>query len=211
MKPFYTPPSIIKKISKEYVWESACNKVLLTFDDGPTIENTEKIIRLLNDLRIKTVFFCVGNNIKYNKQLSDIIISNGHAIGNHTFNHRRLIGLNCKEIKKEIRMTNEILYDNHNYHACYFRPPYGIPVFGLSKILQSFNLKNIMWSLLTMDYKDDIRVVKFAVENYLKNNSIVVLHDNKKSKKIILDSIKIIVDEVAAKGFEIGEPSECLN
>ena len=51
-----------------------------------------------------------------------------------------------------------------------------------------------MWSLLTYDYKNDINIVKFAINNYLNSNSIIVLHDSNKSKNIIADSIKYIVE-----------------
>ncbi|MBZ0200165.1 MAG: hypothetical protein K8H86_09880, partial [Ignavibacteriaceae bacterium] len=71
-------------------------------------------------------------------------------------------------------------------------------------------LKNIMWSLLTYDYKNDINVVKFAVQKFLKDNSIIVLHDSLKSKEIIADSIELIINEAEKKGFTFGEPDECL-
>jgi hypothetical protein len=71
-------------------------------------------------------------------------------------------------------------------------------------------MKCVMWSLLTYDYKNDFDVVKFAVSKYLRSNSIVVLHDNNKSKDVIKDSINFIADEAARKGYSIGEPIECL-
>ena len=68
-----------------------------------------------------------------------------------------------------------------------------------------------MWSLLTYDYKNDLEVVKFGVKKYLRNNSIIVLHDNIKSKNIILDSISLIVDEARSRNYQFGEADECLN
>jgi len=71
-------------------------------------------------------------------------------------------------------------------------------------------MKNVMWSLLTYDYKNDLSIVKYSVKKYLRKNSIIVLHDSLKSKDIICDSIKFIAEEAAQKGFEFGEPEECL-
>ena len=68
-----------------------------------------------------------------------------------------------------------------------------------------------MWSLLTYDYKNNLSIVKFAVEKYLKHKSIIVLHDSNKSKNIITDSISIIADEVNRKNYQFGEAGECLN
>ena len=61
-----------------------------------------------------------------------------------------------------------------------------------------------MWSLLTYDYKNDLNIVKFAVNNYLMHNSIIVLHDSNKSKSIITDSIKYIVEATLKFEYQIG-------
>ena len=68
-----------------------------------------------------------------------------------------------------------------------------------------------MWSLLTFDYKNDLNIVKFALDHYLTENSIIVLHDSDKSKNVIENSIEIIAEKSAEKGFDLGAPSECLN
>ena len=67
-----------------------------------------------------------------------------------------------------------------------------------------------MWSLLTYDFQGDLGRVKLAVKKYLRKDSIIVLHDSIKSVNIIQDSIKIILDTANQKGYEIGEPEECL-
>ncbi len=67
-----------------------------------------------------------------------------------------------------------------------------------------------MWSLLTYDYKNDLNLIKLAVNKYLKTNSIIVLHDSLKSKNVVLEGIEIIFEEARKRGFEIGEPAGCL-
>ncbi len=34
-------------------------------------------------------------------------------------------------------------------------------------------MKCVMWNLLTYDYKNDIEKVKYAVDNYINENSII--------------------------------------
>ena len=77
--------------------------------------------------------------------------------------------------------------------------------------MKKHDLKNVMWSLLTYDYKNDLSIVKFAIEKYLKHNSIIVLHDSNKSKSIISDSISLIADEVRKRNYQFGGADECLN
>lgn len=210
MRYLYNPPLIMKKIFNDFIWETSNNKILLTFDDGPNPGTTELILNELNNQKLKAAFFCVGNNISLNRQLAKDILTNGHLIANHTYNHKVITKLSESDAKKEIEMFNEIAGDIPGLIPQYFRPPHGRFNLKTGNLIKEYKLKNVMWSLLTYDHKNDPQIVKHAVKKYLRKNSIVVLHDSLKSKSIITDSIKIIVEETYIKGFEFGEPEECL-
>lgn len=209
MKYHYNPSSIIKKLFNDFIWDSS-DKILLTFDDGPTAESTEIILSTLADKKIKAAFFCVGNNVNNHPELVNRILAEGHLIGNHTFNHKRLTQISNREAEVEIDLFNNLIKDKFGYDVKYFRPPHGRFTLSTSKIMKEKNLKCVMWSLLTYDYKNDFDVVKFAVSKYLTENSVIVLHDSIKSKNIIKDSINFIADEAAKKGYSFGEPAKCL-
>lgn len=210
MKYLYDPPQIIKKLFSDFEWNTANQKILLTFDDGPNPGTTEIILEILEHSGLKAVFFCVGNNIKQYPDLVLRILKQGHTIGNHTFNHNDVIFLDRIKLKDEIIAVNDLLIQQFNYRVRYFRPPHGRFGGGLSRQLNDIGMKNVMWSLLTFDYKNDLNIVKFTVKKYLKNNSIVVLHDSRKSKDIIRESIEFILQTANIKGYEIGVPAECL-
>ncbi len=210
MKYNYDPPVVIKNIFRNWKWNTSNKKVLFTFDDGPITENTIKILDELETSKVKTIFFCVGNNIIKNPELVNEILDRGHEIGNHTMNHKLITNLSAQEFSFELDTFNQLMKERFNYSVKYFRPPHGRFDLITSKKLKERNLINVMWSLLTRDYKNDFNLVKFAVDNYLKKNSIIVLHDSLKSKNIILDSIKYTLERVNKNGFEIGEPAECL-
>ena len=205
----YSPPKIIKNYFKDFIWNSSKNKILLTFDDSPNPGTTELILSFLNAHSLKAVFFCVGSQIIKNKELAKEIISEDHTLGNHTFSHKNLFHSRNK-IVKEIDCTCAAAESLLDYKFKYFRPPYGKFDFRLKYIAQEKNLKVLMWSLLTYDYQNDLNIVKFALSKYLKNNSVIVFHDNQKSKMIIIDSLKYLLDEINIKEYAIGEPEECL-
>lgn len=206
----YNPPVLLKKIFHQFYWNTTNNKILLTFDDGPIPESTEIILEVLAKHRIKALFFCVGDNVKKYPELAKNILSEGHTIGNHTFNHKILKTLSNQEKIFQIKSFNELLENDFNYKVKYFRPPHGRFQLGTNLLINEFNLKNVMWSLLTYDYKNSFELVKFAVTNFMKKDSIIVLHDSIKSKNIISDSIEFIVEHSVEKKFSFGEPSECL-
>ena len=210
MKFMYNPPFLIKKIFNVFQWDSIAAKPLITFDDGPNPKTTEIILNELNKHKIKTIFFCVGENLERYESLAKEIISEGHEIGNHTYKHKRIYRQAKNDVIESIGKVQNIAEEKLNYKIKYFRPPYGNYDLRTNSLLKKFGLQNVMWSLLTYDYKNDINIVKFALRKYLKSNSIIVLHDSNKSKDIIKDSINIIIEETNKKNYKIGTPSECL-
>ncbi len=211
MKYLYNPPILLKKIFSDFSWNTNNGKVLLTFDDGPNPGTTELILKKLSEEKIKALFFCVGENVQKYSELIKQIKDEGHSFGNHTFNHKILSKISNEEKDYQISTVNKIFNDQFDIKLKYFRPSHGRFQLSTSSLMKMYQLKNIMWSLLTYDYKNDLSIVKFAVEKYLKPDSIIVLHDSNKSKNIISDSISFIADELEKRNYQFGEAEECLN
>ncbi|MHC1736928.1 MAG: polysaccharide deacetylase family protein [Ignavibacteriaceae bacterium] len=211
MNYFVSPSGLIKKVFNGSVWDSKQKKILLTFDDSPTEGVTEMILEKLKKENIRGVFFCVGKKANDSPDLIREIIREGHTIGNHSFSHQSLfLNLSRRKLEDEIITVNKLFAEKFDYNIKLFRPPYGRFNFLLLPILRRENMINVMWSVLTLDYKNNINLVKFTVQKYLINNSIVVLHDNIKSKEIIIQAIDKVINEAKNRGYEIGDPAECL-
>lgn len=64
--------------------------VYLTFDDGPSTENTESILDVLDENNVKATFFILGSALDSKEECKEIlkrIAYSGQAIGNHTYSH----------------------------------------------------------------------------------------------------------------------------
>lgn len=61
--------------------------LFLTFDDGPVPEITPWVLDQLDQYHAKATFFCIGDNIQKHPGIFKQVLSKGHGIGNHTFNH----------------------------------------------------------------------------------------------------------------------------
>lgn len=59
----------------------------LTFDDGPTEENTVRVLDTLKEKNVKATFFVVGENVIKHPEIAKRIVEEGHAIGIHCYNH----------------------------------------------------------------------------------------------------------------------------
>lgn len=60
----------------------------LTFDDGPSEENTNAVLDILKERGIKATFFVVGKNVRKHPEAAKRIVAEGHTIGIHCNEHK---------------------------------------------------------------------------------------------------------------------------
>lgn len=210
----------IKWVFPNYVWDIPNNekKVFLTFDDGPTPEITEWTLEQLRKHDSKATFFCIGNNIEKHPEIFQKVIHQGHAIGNHTFNHLKgwktdndtyienvaLCNLQIAEgRKKKAEKSDDLKSENCVLHANLFRPPYGKIKPSQSKVLRKLGYKMIMWDIISFDFDQKISKEK-CLDNVLKNiqsGSIIVFHDSVKAEKNLKYALPKTLEFLKEKGF----------
>jgi len=210
LKYYYNPPLIVKILNGNFHWNTRNNKILLTFDDGPTETSTKKILNILGSNQLKAIFFCVGNNIKKHPSLVQKILEGGHIIANHTMKHKLLTSMNMEETISELSTFNEMMKEKFNYKVKYFRPPHGRFNLKTNGVLNELNMKCVMWNLLSYDYENNIEKVKYAIDNHLNENSIIVFHDSIKCSDIIEEALNYTIEQADKKGLKFGEPEGCL-
>lgn len=59
----------------------------LTFDDGPSPENTEKILDVLKEKNVKATFFMIGEYVERYPEIAKRVAEEGHVIGVHCYCH----------------------------------------------------------------------------------------------------------------------------
>ncbi|MCI8418569.1 MAG: polysaccharide deacetylase family protein [Lachnospiraceae bacterium] len=79
----------------------------LTFDDGPSKENTEKVLDTLKARNIKATFFLIGENVEKYPEVAQRIAAEGHTIGIHCNHH---------DYKKVYASVDAYLEDFSNAH-----------------------------------------------------------------------------------------------
>ncbi len=195
---------LIKRLFSNYVWAlpNQEDKVYLTFDDGPTPEITEWVLAELQAYGMKASFFCIGDNIRKYPEIFQKTIAEGHAVGNHTFNH-----LNGWKTATEQYIENALkgkeIIEKHIAEAPLFRPPYGKIKGAQAKILKQLGYKIIMWDVISVDY--DATVSKEdCLDNVLRNikpGSIVVFHDSVKAFKNLEYVLPKTLAYIKEKGY----------
>ncbi len=184
--------------------------VALTFDDGPTRGPTDEILGILREENVKATFYLVGSTIEENQGETEKIIQEGHEIGNHTYNHKRMILVSPDFVKNEIETTDELIKKAGYKGEITFRPPFGKKLFALPFYLSEYNRKTITWDVDPETFvgkSEDI--IKYTLEN-TKNGSIILLHVAYNSRAESMKSVRPIIKSLREKGFEFKTVSELL-
>lgn len=189
----YKSPQVLKKAYPNLIWDKQSkDEIYLTFDDGPHPEITPWVLNELSKHDAIATFFCIGNNLKDHRKISEDVIAEGNLIANHSFNHENGWQVSNEEYFKSIRACNELVEDIQGSRNRLFRPPYGkIKNEQIRKLNKDYDI--VMWSHLAWDFKKNLDISKSMKE--LKKagpGSVVVFHDNEKS----LINLKLLLPEV---------------
>lgn len=186
-------PFLLKKLyPSSLVWNKSRNQkvIFLTFDDGPIPIVTPWVLKTLKNFNAKATFFCIGENVANHSEIFKQIKADGHAVGNHTYNHLKGWITDNKIYLENFKKCQSLTQTN------LFRPPYGRIKFSQIKLLknqlasskyqddlQRNQISIIMWDVLSGDFD-----TKLSPENCLKNvikhtqnGSIIVFHDSLKA------------------------------
>ena len=200
--------SIIKTLFFNQVWTIPNNekKIYLSFDDGPIPEVTPWVLNVLKQYNVKATFFCIGDNVRKYPEVFKQIISEGHQIANHSFNHLNGWQTNSgKYIENVLEAENEIS-KHTNSSLKLFRPPYGKIKPNQSYKLRKLGFKIIMWDILSKDY--DVNLLPENCElNVIQNvssGSVIIFHDSKKASKNLSDSLPSVIEKLQKAGYTFG-------
>lgn len=193
-------PEIIKRLWKIPVWRIKPDEkaVYLTFDDGPTLKVTPKLLDILDEFGVKATFFCVGENVQKYPDVFDEIKRRGHTVGNHTFNHLKGYQSSTQDYVRNVWKADEYV------HSKLFRPPHGRIKLSQVRALKK-DFKIIMWDFVTYDFDKKVtpdEILK-EVKKRSRNGSIVVFHDSLKAKKNMLAVLPEVLKFWKEEGFEI--------
>lgn len=211
-------PLLLKWYYPSLLWnKSRTEKVIyLTFDDGPIPNVTDFVLKTLKVFNAKATFFCIGDNIVKHPEVFERVKNDGHAIGNHTFNH-----LKGWKTDTETYLQNTLKCQELTQTGL-FRPPYGrirksqirSLEFGVwssefkasnnSQLkTQNSKLKIVMWDVLSGDFDTKLSPEK-CYQNVIKhteNGSIIVFHDSLKAFDRLSYALPKVLAYFTEKGF----------
>lgn len=203
-------PRFIQRLYPERIWAFSRKKdsIYLTFDDGPIPEVTPWVLDELKKHNAKATFFCIGDNVHKHPEVFQRIISEGHSVGNHTFNHLNGWKTGAVEYVENVEKAGREMISNSEFRILnsefLFRPPYGKITFKQAKVLKEKGFKIVMWDIISYDY--DARVSEEeCLQNVLKNikpGSVIVFHDSLKAEKNLRYVLPKVLEFISLKSWK---------
>ncbi|WP_326580123.1 polysaccharide deacetylase family protein [Streptomyces sp. NBC_00481] len=175
-----------------------CRKVkcvALTFDDGP-VADTQRLLRILNDHKVRATFYAVGTNVQRNPSTVRAAALAGHQIGNHSWDHANLTKLSTAKIKSQLSRTDTAIKQATGKKPTTVRAPYGA---HNATVRSAAGRPLVHWSVDTLDwkYRDSARIIKY-VNAETRPGDIVLLHD---IHRTTVDAVPGIIKALTARGF----------
>ena len=149
--------------------------VALTFDDGPSTENTPKVLELLKKYNAHATFFVVGTRVSAGAEVLKQEVAQGCEIGNHSWDHANLAAMSMKKVNKEYDKTANLVKKLVGFDVTLLRPPYG----AISQKMRN-KLKHpmILWNVDTLDWKSkNTNKIMHELKKNVKDGDIILMHD----------------------------------
>ena len=180
--------------------------VALTFDDGPDGNTTPQALDILAKYKIKATFFVQGKNIAGNESILKRMQSEGHEVGNHSWNHPILTKLSLEDAKKQLTDTEDAITKVLGKSSKLMRPPYG----AISDdIRNSLDLRFIMWDVDSLDWKSkNEAAILTEIQHQTSDGAIILMHDIHQPS---VNSLPKVIEYLQEQGYSFVTVSELLN
>ena len=183
------------------------HEVVLTFDDGPWVENTPSILKTLAEECTTGIFFEIGKHATYYPEIAKQVYAAGHTIGTHTWSHATLVNKKLsedqrkEEIEKGFSAVKWAL--GGVSPAPFFRfpalqhPPEMVTYLGTRNIaIFSCDLDSFYFKARNAKQVEDVIFKKLAKQG----KGIILMHD---FHKHTAEALPDILKRLKAEGFKV--------
>jgi peptidoglycan-N-acetylglucosamine deacetylase len=195
-------------------WRKASDKlvgrkyVVLTFDDGFYNDGVvdESILDVLRWHHAHAIFFLVCGHLN---EAADRVLSEikntGDIIGNHTYDHEHLSGLNLVELQHQIEGCSARIASLTGRRPHFFRPPFGETTPQVMEVAQSAGMEQMRWNANSEDswQKRPEQILSWSLEQ-TEDRSILLMHD-RPATAVALDRV---LTDLEQRGFRFVLPIE---
>jgi len=173
---------------------TAHGKVLyLTFDDGPQVEWTPKVLQVLRKHKAHATFFVLGIQVAQYPELVTLEKASGHRIGNHTWDHKLLTHLPAAKMRQEIVSGVK--------SKC-FRPPGRDTNAAVAAVAAANHQRQVLWDVDTKDWtKPGVAKIEHAIMTGARPGAIILMHDGGGNRSETVAALDQALTQLTTQGY----------
>ena len=183
--------------------------VALTFDDGPHPTNTVRMLDLLDRHGVKATFFMMGRQVERHPAIAREVLARGHAAGNHSYSHPKLILMSPGRVRDEIARTDRLLREVGVSGEIPFRAPHASKFLVLPYVLGRMGKINVQGDVDPEEWKGrPAAVMTRSVLSQVRPGSIIGFHDTQGDAT--LETVDTVLSVLLDRGYRFETVSAFL-
>ncbi|MBV9080842.1 MAG: polysaccharide deacetylase family protein [Elusimicrobia bacterium] len=201
---------------------TGAKRIALTFDDGPG-PYTEKVMALLDKYNVKATFFMLGEEVQYRGKLAKEVLSRGHEIGSHTFDHKNYLqvyrGIEKKlggkpaaaqaaeqakaQLAGEMKKSRQIIEGATGIHLEMLRMPHGVDRPWVKQAAKESGFVLVNWTYGADWLNKSEAELEPGYLKAIKPGAILLLHDGGSHRDKTLVITEAVLKAAKEKGYEV--------
>lgn len=200
-----------KKINGKPLYK---REVFLTFDDGPSRNNTPQILNILKANGVKGTFFLIGKNAEQNPDIVKSLHDSGMTIIAHSHTHDYKIYKDIKIYFSDLDRCNQVIKSITNEEPLPFtrfpggsgnRMGFSEEMKKIKKTLKDKELSYVDWNVSSSDAAGATVAVSIIKDNVISrikytNFAVVLMHDSS-AKTTTVEALPHIIKYLKEKKY----------
>ena len=187
------------RIAKPHALAVSPAVIHLTFDDGPNPAYTPQILDVLAWHGARATFFVTGESATLYPELIERIVSEGHTLANHTWDHVALDTLSAEEFVDTVLRTQRALGEHAT--AC-IRPPYYRADSETYSRADQLGLRVIMGNVRPRDWtRPGATVIADRIIGGAAHQAVVVLHDGGGDRSQTVEGLRMALAYLSSQNY----------
>jgi peptidoglycan/xylan/chitin deacetylase (PgdA/CDA1 family) len=179
--------------------------VALTFDDGPHLRDTPRVLDVLAKHDVSGTFHLVGKYAELHHHLIREVHQRGHQLALHCYRHVPFPLEDLSRLRTHLDLTRDIISQ-----ACGvptqtikdLRPPYG--AFNKRNLahLTEWGYRLVMWTCIPPHWMQPVSWSIRQVTEALVPGAVIVLHDGHGHGRRVTEILEAIIPRIKSLGYE---------
>jgi peptidoglycan/xylan/chitin deacetylase (PgdA/CDA1 family) len=184
--------------------------VALTFDDGPSVAYTVKVLEILEREQVPATFNLIGRHVAALPELARQVGAT-HEVGNHTWSHPNLALARAPIARDQLRRAADTIAEVTGRRARVFRPPYGSISGATMMLAVSMGYPIILWDFEFNQHGRSAAANVKHMTRQARPGSIILGHDGGTLNcDVVVDALPALIDGLRHKGLRFVTTSELL-